>query len=250
MKEVIESEGMQFKHSRFLQRLRARTRRLLKVGTASAVPVGGVRWGGLRRTSPVSRVHGYDRGKPVDRHYIEQFLSIHSKDISGHVLEIKDPGYTKKFGRGVTRSDVLDIDSTNPQATIVADLNSAVELPGGTFDCIIFTQTLQYIYQRDLAIRELHRSLRPGGVLLMTVPGVTLAAKHEPWHWAFTPVAVARILGEHFDLGQTQILSYGNLLTATSFLYGLCAEEMRLNELAFNDPEYPIIIGARAMKAP
>src|SRR5450759_3773496 len=47
------------------------------------------RWGhparlGVRhRTSPFSEVHGFDRGTPVDRYYIERFLDQHREDIHG-----------------------------------------------------------------------------------------------------------------------------------------------------------------------
>ena len=34
-------------------------------------PLGGVAFGDLRRTSPVSNDWGFDRGLPVDRYYIE-----------------------------------------------------------------------------------------------------------------------------------------------------------------------------------
>ena len=40
-------------------------------------PVGWVQLGSLRRVTPLSRDFGYDRGLPIDRHYIERFLSAH-----------------------------------------------------------------------------------------------------------------------------------------------------------------------------
>jgi thymidylate kinase len=41
----------------------------------------------FHRLSPMSRRFGYDRGLPLDRHYIEQFLSRESAAIRGQVLE-------------------------------------------------------------------------------------------------------------------------------------------------------------------
>ena len=59
-------------------------------------PVGTVRRLGLRRTEPISRAYGFDRGTPVDRHYIEAFLQRHAPspdysagDIRGRVLEVE-----------------------------------------------------------------------------------------------------------------------------------------------------------------
>jgi hypothetical protein len=116
-----------------------------------------VRWGSLRRTRPLSTNYGYDRGKPVDRAYIERFLEANARDIRGRVLEVRDPRYTVAYGGDrVTSSDVLDIDSTNQDATVVADLGSPASLPEGRFDCVIIIQTLQYVHRSETAIENLY----------------------------------------------------------------------------------------------
>ena len=130
-------------------------------------------FGTLRRTTPLSDHWGYDRGTPIDRFYIESFLQEHRKDIRGRVLEIKDSTYTDRFGRDVTQRDVLDIDPTNPRATIVADLAAANAIPADQFDCFVLTQTLQFIYDTRAAVASAYRLLRPGGVLLATVPAIS-----------------------------------------------------------------------------
>jgi hypothetical protein len=67
--------------------------------TSQATPaVGQIRFGDLRRLTPISRSFGYDRGQPIDRYYIANFLGRHSGDIRGHVLEIGDDRYTRRFG--------------------------------------------------------------------------------------------------------------------------------------------------------
>ena len=45
--------------------------------------------GTLRRTTPLSASWGYDRGTPVERYYIENFLDEHRQDICGRMLEIR-----------------------------------------------------------------------------------------------------------------------------------------------------------------
>src|SRR5438132_2000891 len=131
------------------------------------------RLGTLRRTTPLSDGWGKDRGTPIDRVYIEQFLAEHRADVHGRVLEVKDNRYTTRFGSGVTRRDVLDVDATNRHATIVADLAAADAVPPDQFDCFILTQTLQYIFDLEPALRHVCRVLRPGGVLLATVPSIS-----------------------------------------------------------------------------
>ena len=72
----------------------------------------------LYRRRPFS-VWGLERGTPVDRVYIEDFLSRHRQDIHGRVLEVKDRAYTERFGTGVEQADVVDVDQENGLATIV-----------------------------------------------------------------------------------------------------------------------------------
>src|SRR2546430_15816546 len=73
--------------------------------TVRNTPGRRARWGNLRRLEPLSETFGWDRGTPIDRVYIEQFLSSHAADIDGRVLEVKDARYTERFGAGATRSE-------------------------------------------------------------------------------------------------------------------------------------------------
>ena len=142
--------------------------------------LGSVDFGGLRRVTPVSRVFGFDRGTPIDRYYIERFLGTQAEDIRGRVLEIGDDRYTREFGGSrVTRSDVLHVVAGNPQATIVADLTHADDVPSESFDCIVCTQTLQMIVDVEAALRHLARMLQPGGVLLTTSSGINRICRRE-----------------------------------------------------------------------
>jgi glycosyltransferase involved in cell wall biosynthesis/SAM-dependent methyltransferase len=214
---------------------------------------GQIKFGSLRRVSPISSAFGYDRGLPIDRYYIEKFLASHVDDIRGHVLEIGDNSYTRKFGADrVSKSDVLHVSRGNPLATIVADLTDADQIPSRTFDCIIFTQTLQLIYDVRAAIRTLHRILKPDGVLLATFPGISQIANDEwgdNWSWAFTPLSARRLFEEAFPAASVSLETHGNVLAAVSFLHGLATEEISMEELDSCDPHYPVALALRAVKA-
>src|SRR3954471_8448929 len=94
------------------------------------LPGRRVRWGTFRRPRPFSDCYGWDRGLPVDRFYIERFLAARADRIHGEVLELRDAGYTRRFGgERVSRAHVVDIDAGNPQATLTADLCEAGSLP-------------------------------------------------------------------------------------------------------------------------
>ena len=138
---------------RILKALRSREARVRKA----------VRFADLRRLRPISPHFGYDRGKPVDRRYIEDFLSRQTDDIKGRVLEVADGAYTVQYGgTRVTHSDMLHVSPDNPRATLVGDLAKGGNLPSEAFDCIVLTQTLHLIFDLHKAIATLHRMLKPG----------------------------------------------------------------------------------------
>lgn len=212
-------------------------------------PVGQVRFGDLRRTGPIDRCFGYGRGLPVDRYYIEAFLVQHAQAIQGHVLEIKDNAYTRQFGGDrVLRSEVLDIDAENPMATLVGDLADAPHLPSNTFDCIILTQTLHLIYDVPAALATVYRILKPGGVVLATIPGITKVDSGHPWYWAFTPWSAQRLFEDVFPPDGVTLASHGNVFIAQAFLQGLAVSDVRKDELDYHDAEYPVSIVVRAVK--
>jgi hypothetical protein len=213
--------------------------------------VGRVNLGDLRSTEPVSRDFGFDRGTPIDRHYVERFLERHAADVRGTVLEVGDDGYTRRLGgQAVERVEVLHAAPGNPQATVVADLTDAPELRDASFDCAICTQTLLLVYDVAAAVATLRRILRPGGVALVTLPGVsrTVAGEDDPWqdHWRFTRMSARRLFEDAFGAGDVEVEAFGNVLTATAQLQGLAAEELGPAELDARDPAYDVLIGVRA----
>lgn len=215
-------------------------------------PLNMVRFGDLRRVTPISSNWGFERGLPIDRYYIENFLSRQRNDIKGRVLEVGDPYYTEKFGGDrVTQSDVLHVKAGNPIATIIADLTEADHIPSDTFDCFILTETLQLIYEVRLAMKTLYRILKPGGVILATVPGITQLSDPEwrdIWYWNFTTRSIQRIFEEVFPPENLTIATYGNVLSATAYLQGLATEEFKPQELDYFDPNYEVTITIRAVK--
>ena len=206
--------------------------------------------GSLGSTRPFASQWGYDRGTPVDRWYIERFLAERSDDISGRVLEVKDSAYTDRFGHEVTEPAVLDIDADNERATHVADLADAGSIPEASFDCFICTQTLQYVFDLEAGTAHAHRILRPGGVLLLTVP-VTSRVCEPPLtdYWRFTELATAKLLERVFGPGRVEARARGNVLSQVAFLEGLAAEDLDESELEADDERFPLIVCARAVRA-
>lgn len=242
--------------SRFPRRLRpAASRRLARARLAD-------------RRLPVSAQFGMDRGMPIDRHYIERFLSrfvcrpgYAAGSIQGRVLEIGGRAYVDKFavlgdepGPGIVhRVDVLHESDINPGGTLFGDLAAGDTLPPETFQCVICTQVLPVIWDTPAVLANLHRALVPGGVLLLTVPGITrsLVPDRDNWgdFWRFTSASAERLVKEAFAGGSVEVDVYGNLQAATFFLHGFAAHELSLEELDLRDPDYEVTIGVKATKA-
>jgi SAM-dependent methyltransferase len=222
-------------------------------GSEYSPPVGWIRFGSLRRLAPVSRHWGFNRGTPIDRFYIAEFVQAHQADIHGNTLEVGTDTYTRRFGGGrVVRGDVLHLLEGNPKSTIVGDLTQADHIESDRFDAVILTQVLPFIYECSSAVRSVFRILKPGGVVLVTVPGISQISRKDmdQWgdYWRFTSRSVSRLFCDVFGEANVKIDVYGNVLSAISFLHGLGAEELLPGELAHRDPDYEVIIAVRAVK--
>lgn len=201
---------------------------------------------------PTSRLFGFDRGQPIDRYYIENFLNTHCQDVRGRVLEIADNDCTTRFGGDrVTHSEVL-MATPAPNATIVGDLADGANIPDDTFDCFILTQTLLVVYDVHAALKTTHRILKPGGVVLITVPGISQISRYDAdrWgdFWRFTPQCVQRLLTETFRPEDVAVTAHGNVRVAAAFLDGRASQELDTGDLDYHDPDYPLVVTARAVK--
>jgi glycosyltransferase involved in cell wall biosynthesis/SAM-dependent methyltransferase len=218
----------------------------------STPAVGKVRFGDLSGSAPIDDDFGFGRGTPIDRGYIVDFLARHAEDIAGRVLEVGDDNYSRHFGgTRITRQDVLHIQPGNPRATIVGDLARSGVLPNAAFDCLVLTQTLHLIYDMGSAVREMHRALRPKGVVLLTVPGISRIDGGEwgdSWCWSLTEASARRMFSDVFGADQVEVQTYGNVFAAVAFLHGLALEEVPRAKLDVRDPAFPVIVSVRARK--
>ena len=207
----------------------------------------------LSITKPASSIFGLDRGTPIDRHYIEKFLESRANLIRGRVLEIADSHYSKRFGGDrVEAFEVLHATPGNKAATMVGDLTNPATLPENAVDCFICTQTFNFVFDVQRAVQGAHHVLRPGGVLLATVAGISQISRFdmERWgdYWRFTTASVRKLFEPVFG-GGVEIGSLGNVLAATAFLQGIAVEDLPDPSLLDeNDSDYQLIITVVARK--
>jgi len=201
---------------------------------------------------PVSEIYGFDRGKPIDRYYIENFLKRNADSIKGSCLELLNDSYTKTFGaEKVTSSVILDIDEENKKATLIADLRNLRSVADSTFDCIILTQVLQYIDDLDSAISECHRTLKDDGVILATMPSlgrIDCSAGVSGDYWRFTEASAKFIFKKRFKEEKLTVNSFGNVKTGMYFLAGFAQEDISRKALDIRDLDFPMLITVKAIK--
>jgi len=245
---------------RLKERIPAPLRSWLRSGRASArrasVLVNGVTdWSVLRRLKPYRPDFGFHYGKPIDRYYIERFLADHADSIRGCVAEIGDDNYARRFGGvRVESCEVVDLDEHNPKCTLRLDLAQTASAPQNQFDCILCLQTLFEIYDHAAAVASLHKMLRPGGALLVSLPGICQRVRGRMLGgagtdcWRYTADSANHLFAACFGHANVETSTYGNVLVATAFLHGLVQRELTRAELDFHDPDYEVLIAIKAVK--
>lgn len=210
-------------------------------------------WLNLRSTKPISSIFGLDRGTPIDRFYIDHFLSTNKQLIRGIVCEIAEDTYIRKYGSNVKRYEILHYTNDNTNATIVGDLTNLETLPKNSIDCFVCTQTLNFIYDFEAAIEGIHHVLKIGGVAMVTVAGISQISRYDMdrWgdYWRFTKLSLQKAFDKVFTgEGSVQVDHYGNVLASVAFLEGIVAEELTVLELMTKDQDYQLLLTVIAKK--
>ena len=213
-----------------------------------------IRWGDFRKTKPISNVFGYDRGQSINRYFIDKFLDKNINSIKGIVLEFGDDQYIRKYSESkISRGDVISLQANDTTANIICDLTKAENIASNTYDCIICTQTLQFIYDMDSAVFHLNRILKPGGTLLATFSGISQISRYDMkrWgeYWRLTNASAEQLFLKHFKKENINIKTYGNVLVAISYLHGLSSDELTRDELDYIDPDYQAFIMVQTVKS-
>jgi SAM-dependent methyltransferase len=119
----------------------------------------------------------------------------------GRLLDIapQDHAGARPFFAADVVVETLDIDPSSG-ATYIADIcarNDAI--PDGAFDYVVCTEVLEHTLDPFAAIAEIHRILRPGGRLFLSVPFNLRIHGPLPDCWRFTEHGLRRLL-ERFEI--------------------------------------------------
>lgn len=204
-------------------------------------------------TEPISRQFGTERGTPIDRYYIDEFLKQHSELIRGEVLEIEDNTYTVRYGADkVVRSIVMDVDAKNDGISFNGNLETGEGIKEEIADCFILTQTLMYIFDLKSAAYNINRILKSGGTALITCSGISQNSircmDNYGCYFNFNKDVFAKMFQEETELQVVETGSYGNVKTVSAHLNGLCSEDLTQKDFMPNDKYYPLIVYAVVTK--
>lgn len=200
---------------------------------------------------PVSRRFGQERGNAIDRYYIEKFLSAHKGNIKGTVMEIAEKRYINMFPEKVSEAVVLHVNGWG-EGVVQGNLATGEGIGSDCVDCLICTQTVQFIYDIHSVIKNIYKLLKPGGTVMLTASAICQISLYDykNWgeYWRFTDQSMRKWLSEIFEEEQIQVYTYGNMKAAAAFMFGLCLEEMNTDDLEYQDEQFPMIIAAVARK--
>lgn len=202
---------------------------------------------------PVSRKFGFDRGLPIDRYYVQKFLIENRGLIKGTVLEIAGREYTQKYGGGnVEKSYILHVAEAKDEFSIKGNLETGEGIPSDLVDCFILTQTLPFIYDIESVAKNVIKVLKPGGHALITVGGITQISRYDMdrWghFWSFTDLSLRKLFSGYIPENCIKVNTFGNVKTATCFLYGLASNEIPEEDFSFIDKDYQVLITAVVQK--
>ena len=205
------------------------------------------RWGNLRRVEPFSAVFGFDRGTPVDRFYLHRFLTENRSIVTGRVLEVQVPSYTRTHGQAVEVSHTVDI---NPEfrTTYTCDLADAPQIPSDSYDCFLAPNTLQHVTDLPAVLRTMLRVVKPGGYVLASAATLLPMIPDGDEFWRLTPAGWRHTLAREWAGAEVTVEGHGNCLAAIAAMHGLALEELTDEELSAHDPRYPVLVTIKCRK--
>ncbi len=132
--------------------------------------------------------------------------------LAGRGLFVLDIGGRLQPYRPLLGARVESYVAVDLQITPLVSVGAAAEaLPfrDGQFDLVICTQVFEYIPNPGLAVAEIMRVLRKGGVLFLSAPSVFLR-NNDKEYWRFLPASLRYLLREFETV---EVMPEGNSLT-------------------------------------
>lgn len=131
------------------------------------------------------------RETSIFRHYQNLFLDKYGRDVTGEVIEIGgERAY--KHERFFPRATKFRTTNVAREADEYLDA-TAMSLPDRSVDAFVCISVLEHVFDINAAVREITRTLKPGGKLLLVVP-FGFPHHDEVDYWRLSADAYPRLL--------------------------------------------------------
>ena len=139
------------------------------------------RWPHCRRVAQILRFTQDIRGKVLEigcfhGFVAEKILQQGGKEVIG--IDRLEPALRQATARGLQ--------------TMLADVDDApLAFPANYFDGVVMAEVLDYVFDPDAVVAEVHRVLKPGGKLIVTVPNLASLGNRVRLLCGYPPFAFA-----------------------------------------------------------
>ncbi len=120
-------------------------------------------------------------------------------------------------------AEYVGVDLENP----AADLEGSVEaLPveDASYDLVLCTQVLEHVTDPDIAVRELHRVVAPGGRVLASTHGVQVYHPSPTDYWRWTHTGLERLFARNGEWVQVAVTPVGGAATCIGAMSAVYAD--------------------------
>jgi SAM-dependent methyltransferase len=155
---------------------------------------------------------GYERAHTTFAHWVEHLArrcapGARWLDLGcayGYLVAEARAGGFRAVGVDVSAYALAKVAGSAPAAAgcVARGVLERLPFPDGSFDVVSAFDVLEHVVDPDAALREIHRLLRPGGVLVGATPDPLLFDRHEPTHFSEQPPAfwIDRLLALGMDV--------------------------------------------------
>lgn len=107
-----------------------------------------------------------------------------------------------------------------PGVDVIAQAD-AIPMDDASFDCVLSSQVVEHVPDPHAAVREMHRLLRPGGVLLLSTHGVARYHPNPEDYWRWTHAGLERLVAECGSWQHISVRANGGPAAAVTYLAGV-----------------------------
>lgn len=149
---------------------------------------------------------------------LRESLERNAPLLEGSILDIGcgDKPYRSFFKNALTYTG-LDIFS-GPSVDIVVEPNAPWDIPSDQYDAVICTQVAQYAKSFELLFSEIFRVLKPGGILLFSVPFAYNEHDVADDYWRFTKTGLKATFEERYEIVAVETLGKAGTTLGTLWL--------------------------------